>query len=141
MMLSRRGCKGLCCAALKRKSYISGPAAQAPGVRLRHVPALLRELPPSSIRGLTTAAPRLLPPRDFFRIFNGSPGDRANPCCGLQFSPVAHIPFVDELPSAWDFGRRDVNRSSFVMWDKGGNDLLFSLWRDGAHPALRNAAL
>jgi hypothetical protein len=48
---------------------------------------------------------------------------------------------VDELPSAWDFGRRDVNRSSFVMWDKGGNDLLFSLWRDGAHPAPRNAAL
>jgi hypothetical protein len=51
---------------------------------------------------------------------------------GLQFSGVAHIPFIDELPSAWTGGRRDVNRSTFVMWDKSGEDTLFSLWKDGS---------
>jgi hypothetical protein len=98
---------------------------------MRHLPAFLRELPPRSIAGLATGVPRVIPSDEFFRIFNGSAGDKQDSGFGLLFSSVAHIPFVDELPSAWNFGRRDVNRANFIMWDKSGNDVLFSLWKDG----------
>ena len=109
---------------------------------MRTLKALLRELPPGSIRGDRntknyTAVPHVMPFDEFSRIWNGWN------CCGekdigavgegfgLQYSSVAHIPFIDQLPSAWNAGRRDVNRSSFIMWDKSGEDTLFYLWRDG----------
>jgi hypothetical protein len=74
--------------------------------------------------------PRRLPINELLRIFNGSAA-HADAGCGLLFSSVAHIPFIDELPSAWTGLRRDVNASNFVMWDQGGTDTLFSLWKDG----------
>jgi hypothetical protein len=120
---------------LKRRPFISDSGAKAPRFRLRNLPAFLRELPPRSIAGLATAVPSLIPSGEFFRILNGPAGDQQHSGFGLQFSTVAHIPFVDEVPSAWNFGRMDTNRASFVMWDKAGSDSLFSLWKDGTFPA------
>ncbi len=108
---------------------------KAAGGRMRRASALLRELPPSSICGSATAVPRRLPIDEFLRIFNGCAAN-ADTQSGLMFSGAAHIPFIDELPSAWTGLRRDVNYSHFVMWDKGGSDTLFSLWKDGISPAL-----
>jgi len=138
IVVSRRDCTSSCCSGLKRESDSKDASAKKAVVRMRHMPALLRELPPRSISGLSTAVPPLLPPAEFFRIFNGSTAtaDAERDGCGMMFSSVAHIPYIDEVPSAWTAGRRDVNQSRFVMWDKGGTDTLFSLWNDGIRPPL-----
>ena len=130
LAVSRRVCPSACCSGLKRELSGKDARAKSTGLRMRYLDALLRELPPRSISGLSTAVPATVPPAEFIRIFNGTEGDRS----GMMFSGVAHIPYIDELPSAWTLGRRDVNHSSFVMWDKGGSDTLFSLWKDGAPP-------
>jgi hypothetical protein len=130
VVISRRACKSSCCVGLKRDAFGKAASAKASGARMRNTSALLRDLPPHSIHGVSTAVPRRLPINQLLRIFNGSAA-RADAGCGLLFSSVAHIPFIDELPSAWTGLRRDVNASNFVMWDQGGTDTLFSLWKDG----------
>ena len=101
---------------------------------MRNTPSLLRELPPGSICGRSSSVPRSLPIGQFLRMFNGCDA-AADAGCGLLFSSAAHMPFIDELPSAWTGLRRDVNMSNFVVWDKGGSDMLFSLWKDGSFPS------
>lgn len=139
MVVSRYGCRDPCCSRLKRKSVFGNSGAKSLRHCMRYSAAILRELPPRSLACFDTAVPRLIPSKKHFCLLGGSAVDKRDACFGLQFSCVAHVPYIDELPSAWSFGRRDVNRANFVMWDKSGGDVLFSLWRDGT--ALRHAVL
>jgi hypothetical protein len=100
ILISRSACKCLCCSGLKRDSLGKPAAAKTTGQRMRNTPSLLRELPPGSICGRSTSVPRSLPIGQFLRMFNGCDA-AADAGCGLLFSIAAHLPFTDELPSAW----------------------------------------